>query len=111
VAKKQRRGLGHTLPVHKAALRVSHDKVDRLIDQTAAAVGRGNCKVAFKALAGAAFGFGDLMVHQYAVHGSVTSDANMLNNRYHAVRDDFVKACVRTAPGLAGARRRRKGRR
>ena len=63
--------------------------------------------VAFNEIAGAASEFGALAVH-LAATGNQDSTHNMLNNRYHDARRNLVNRCLRSAPGLQGARRRRR---
>lgn len=105
--KRKRRGLGSGSRQHAKKRDASAQDVRTFTMEMASSLREGDCRSAVQQWAGAAQAFGEFRAHHTAGGGSM-SDAgiNMMNNAYHHQRERVLKACVRTAPNLSGARRR-----
>ena len=103
--------LGSAKSVHAKQRDTAFHDVQSLTRALDSHLEAGDCRRAVKALAGAASAWGAFNAHFKAVDGAAPTGhvtVNAMDNQYHALKEAVLTRCVRTTPGLAGARRRLK---
>lgn len=104
---RRRRTLGAPYKVHERRRGQYIEHVSANMNHVEKALGRRDCTSAFNFMAATASAWGGYQVHKDE-GGGIDSRANMASNRYHELRDQFVKTCLRTKSDQLGGRRKRR---